>query len=115
MYNFTKSIFLLSFFCFVFTFTAISQTTDVIVTTYEDINGNGLNGGEPPIIVTPELWDMGTGMQSAIPYLGGMFMDVPIGNYELRLPLNSGVLHEINSFYRYYCLYARWYIDEYIL
>jgi len=92
MYNFTRSIFLLSFFSFVFTFAAISQTTNVIVTTYEDINGNGiLDGIEPTDIVTPELWDMGTGMQSAIPYLGGMFMGVPIGNYELRFPLNSGV------------------------
>ncbi len=57
MYNFTKSIYLFIFFSVIITTNIVSQT-DIIVTTYEDLNGNGiLDGGEPTNIVTPELWD----------------------------------------------------------
>jgi gliding motility-associated-like protein len=95
MYNFTRSIFLFSLLSFFFTFTSISQT-NVVVTTYEDINGNGiLNGGEPTDIVTPQLWqdtDMnGTGdINSGLPYIGGQFTNVPNGFYEVIIPANSG-------------------------
>ena len=95
MYNFTKSIYLFIFFSVIITTNIVSQT-DIIVTTYEDLNGNGiLDGGEPTNIVTPELWNDtnmdGVGdVNSGLPYVGGQFMGVPNGFYEVIIPANFG-------------------------
>ncbi len=102
MYNFTKSIFLFTFLSFFLSFSLVSQT-NIIVTTYEDLNGNGiLNGGEPTNIVTPQLWEDtnmdGTGdVMSGIPYLGGQFTAVPNGFYEVIVPVNSGLYQLLST------------------
>ncbi|MBC7883905.1 MAG: gliding motility-associated C-terminal domain-containing protein [Saprospiraceae bacterium] len=73
-----------------------SAQTDVVVTTYEDLNGNGvMNGGEPTNIVVPQLWEDTEPNGSyeflvPIPFIGGQFSNVPDGNYELRYPSPSG-------------------------
>ncbi|HMU04976.1 MAG TPA: hypothetical protein PJ990_15185, partial [Saprospiraceae bacterium] len=95
MYNFTKSIYLFIFFSVIITTNIVSQT-NIIVTTYEDLNGNGiLDGGEPTNIVTPQLWNDtnmdGTGdVNSGLPYVGGQFANVPNGFYEVIIPANFG-------------------------
>lgn len=72
----------------------ISQT-DVFVTTYEDMNGNGNLGAEPTDVVVPSLWqdaDLNGSYEtlSPIPFVAGQFSNVPNGNYEIRLPATSG-------------------------
>lgn len=102
MYYFTKSIILFIFFTFFLSLNGVSQT-NIIVTTYEDINGNGiLNGGEPTNIVTPTLWEDtnmdGNGdINTGLPYVGGQFSAVPNGFYEVIIPATFGAFELLST------------------